>query len=202
MREPGSWDDFRNILCVRPDNMGDVLMTSPAIRALKNSGKDRKITLLTSGTGSRIAKFIPEIDDIIEFDLPWYKHEADSGALVSDLTEKLREGHFDAAVIFTVYSQNPLPTAMLCYLAGIPSIAGYCRENPYRLMTHWIPDEEPLYKIRHEVTRQIDLVRSLGAEPAQEELSLEVPQGAGEKALAKLRAAGLNTEEPWLIIHG
>ena len=27
------WEEARNILCVRLDNMGDVLMTTPAIRA-------------------------------------------------------------------------------------------------------------------------------------------------------------------------
>lgn len=76
------------------------------------------------------------------------------------MIDTLRDQAFDAAVVFTVYSQNPLPTAMLLYQAGVPRIAGYCRENPYGLMTDWLPDPEPLSEIRHEVTRQLDLVRA------------------------------------------
>ena len=53
--------------------MGDVLMSQPAMRALKHSGLDRQITLLTSSIGATIAPFIPEVDAIIPFDVPWVK---------------------------------------------------------------------------------------------------------------------------------
>ncbi len=33
MTAPSAWDRARNVLCVRLDAMGDVLMTTPAIRA-------------------------------------------------------------------------------------------------------------------------------------------------------------------------
>ena len=39
------WDATRNVLCVRLDALGDVLMTTPAIRALTRP--DRRIPLLT-----------------------------------------------------------------------------------------------------------------------------------------------------------
>ena len=32
-----TWEDARNLLCVRLDSLGDVLMTTPAIRALKEA---------------------------------------------------------------------------------------------------------------------------------------------------------------------
>mgnify|MGYP003350186482 CR=1 FL=1 len=63
-----------------------------------------------------------------------------------------------AAVIFTVYSQNPLPAALFATWAGIPLRLAYCRENPYALLTDWVPEPEPESFIRHEVQRQIDLV--------------------------------------------
>ena len=40
------------------------------------------------------------------------------------LIQKIRSYNFDGAVIFTVYSQNPLPAAMLAYMAGIPKRLG------------------------------------------------------------------------------
>ncbi len=154
-----AWKSCKNILCIRLDNMGDVLMSQPAIRALKERIPGRKATLLTSGAGSSIAPFIPEVDETITFDVPWVKTNETSGEQqLLALANELRSRQFDAAVIFTVYSQNPLPAAMLCYLAGIKKVLGYCRENPYQLISQWVPDKEPLDYVVHEVERQLRLV--------------------------------------------
>ena len=196
------WDTFRNVLCVRLDNLGDVLMTTPAIRALKGAVPGRRITLLTSRAGSGIARLVPDIDEVLEFAVPW-QGSASAGSVeaVGDMIATLRDRSFDAAVVFTVYSQNPLPTAMLLYQAGVPRIAGYCRENPYGLMTDWLPDPEPLSGIRHEVTRQLDLVRTLGARPAGEHFSLHTGPGVAERLAGKLRPLGLDAERPFLVLH-
>src|SRR6187455_2420486 len=151
-----AWRNHKNILCIRLDNMGDVLMSQPAMRAVKQSGLDRQITLLTSSTGAAIAPFIREVDAVIPFDVPWVKtDEAKGEQQLLALSDELRSMRFDAAVIFASYSQNPLPAAMLCYQAGIKAVLGYCRENPYRLISDWIPDREPLDYIVHEVQRQL-----------------------------------------------
>lgn len=202
MQKKTNWSDFKHILCVRPDNLGDVLMTSPAIRALKESVPGRKITLLTSKAGKAVAELIPEIDEIIAFDIPWYKHgHISSGQEALTIIERIKAEKFDAAIIFTVFSQNPLPTAMLCFMAGIPRIAGYCRENPYRLITDWIPDKEPLYEIKHEVVRQLDLVKYLGAAVKNEVLALKVEKKVERLVLEKLRRNGINVDKPWLVLH-
>src|SRR5438045_4155469 len=164
--EDARFRSAESILCVRLDTMGDVLMTTPAIRALKESGAGgpRRITLLTSPAGVEVARLVPEIDDIIVYDAPWMKATAprrDSEPEYA-MTARLRDGEFDAAVIFTVYSQSPLPSAFLCYLAGIPLRLAHCHENPYQLLTHWVPDPEPHSLVRHEVRRQLDLVASAG----------------------------------------
>ncbi len=213
------WKDARNVLCVRLDSLGDVLMTTPAIRALKEAApapelpdgrvSDRRITLLTSPSGAPAARLAPEIDEVIVYEAPWMKHSStgDPAAPTARalreyaMAERLRSRNFDAAVIFTVYSQNPLPAAFLCYLAGIPLRLAHCRENPYQLLTHWVKDVEPEQNVRHEVRRQLDLVATVGAKPEHERLSVHVPPGAVERVTALLSAAGLDFERPWLVMH-
>lgn len=196
------WRDCKRVLCVRPDNIGDVLMTTPAIVALRAAAEERKITLLTSRAGATIARHIPEIDQIDVFDPPWYRHQQAHGRdALQDVVARLAAGDFDAAVIFTVFSQNPLPTAMLCYMAGVPRVAGYCRENPYQLMHDWVPDTEPLYGARHEVQRQLDLVESLGANVDRPRMSLQVPSGQTDQVKQVLERAGVNMDAPWLLLH-
>src|SRR5690606_8016249 len=158
-----NWESCKNILCVRPDNMGDLIMSGPAIRALKNSFKT-KITILTSTAAAGIAALMPEIDEILVFDLPWVKNEeSNNQQSVEDLIATLAKKKFDAAVIFTVCTQSPLPTAMVIYQARIPQVLAYCRENPYKLINHWIPDEEPYTLIQHQVIRDLKLVNAVGA---------------------------------------
>jgi lipopolysaccharide heptosyltransferase II len=198
-----AWSRSRRVLAVRLDAMGDLLMTTPALRALKESHPDRRITLLTSPSGAEAAALLPDVNEVIVYDAPWMKATAprfQSGP-DRDMIERLRDGAFDAAVIFTVYSQNPLPSAMLCYLADIPLRLAHCRENPYQLLTDWVPDPEPDRLLRHEVRRQLDLVASIGCRATDERLRIHIPEGAGERVRDRLRAIGLDPSRPWIVIH-
>jgi lipopolysaccharide heptosyltransferase II len=193
------WRNCKNILCIRPDNMGDLVMSGPAIRALKETF-GAYITVLTSSMAKTIAPFMPEIDETIVFDLPWVKTDKmiDTDSVLH-LVDALKLRRFDAAVIFTVYSQNPLPTVMLTYMAGIPKVLAYCRENPYGLLTDWLPDEEPYRFIRHQVRRDLELVKSVGAVPSCENLCLRT-ENVWDKVISKLRNVGIE-RRPWLILH-
>lgn len=198
-----AWSEAKNILCVRLDSLGDVLMSTPAIRALKESGRERHITLLTSPAGASVAALVPEIDSVLVYEAPWLK----ATALRADsqpeyvMAEQLRQMAFDAAVVFTVYSQNPLPSAFLCYLADIPLRLAHCRENPYQLLTTWLPDPEPEKLLRHEVRRQLDLVAAVGCQTRDERMSLRIPANAHRRVETLLGELGLEQERPWVVIH-
>jgi lipopolysaccharide heptosyltransferase II len=118
-----------------------------------------------------------------------------------DWIGKLAAQRFDGAVIFTCYSQSALPAALLCQLAGIPLRAAYCREKPYQLLTDWIADPEPGAMVRHEVQRQLDLVRRLGAEVADERLSFVPTEEDMAAVRARLRLAGIDPSQRWLALH-
>lgn len=196
------WQHARNILCVRLDYLGDVLMTTPAIRALHESIPGTHITLLTSAIGTAAAHYIPDIDDAIVYQAPWLKHsERHTREEDFAMIETLAARRFDAAVIFTVYSQSPLPAAMLCHLAGIPLRLAHCRENPYALLTHWVAETEPHNKLRHEVRRQLDLVAAIGAQSRDERLVFCVPQTDMQRMCRLLDEIGINREKPWIIMH-
>lgn len=203
MTSSSDWQHVKNVLCVRLDMLGDVLMTTPALRALKESRPGLRLTLLTSSAAAALAPLVPQIDDCIVYDAPWMKAitaRADSRPEFA-LIDRLREERFDAAVIFTVYSQNPLPAAFLCQLADIPRRLAHCRENPYQLLTDWVREPEPEELIRHEVRRQLDLVATIGFRSTDERLSLRVPPEAARRVQSILRELGLTRENPWILIH-
>ena len=197
------WTDAKNVLCIRLDSLGDVLLTTPAIRAVKESRAGRRVTLLTSPAGAEAAALVPEIDAIVRYQAPWMKTDRMRADRAADraLIDSLRSKRFDAVVIFTCYSQSPLPAALLCYLAEIPFRAAHCRENPYHLLTNWLPEHEPQMLVRHEVRRQLDLAAAIGCRPSSERLSLAIPPGAERDALELLEACGVDTDLPWAAIH-
>ncbi len=195
------WTECKNILCIRLDNMGDLLMSTPAMRGLKET-LQCNITVLTSSMAGELAKYIPCIDNIITCDVPWIKTENNKKeGEYFNLVEILKKQKFDAAVIFTVFSQNPMPAIMLTYLAGIPLRLAYCRENPYSLLTNWVPEQEPYRLIRHQVIRDLELVATIGVRTKDQELCLKVPNNAYSGMIQKIRAANVNMNRPWIIVH-
>lgn len=196
------WNQARHLLCVRLDALGDVLMCTPAMRALRAQHPERQLTLLTSPAGAALAPYLDDVDAVIAYEAPWMKSSA---ALLPeqhrDWIAMLAERRFDAAVIFTCYSQSALPAALLCQLAGIPLRLAYCREKPYQLLSDWIADPEPGAMVRHEVQRQLDLVRHVGAEIGDERLAFRPASADIDAVRGRLRALGIDPDGRWLVLH-
>ncbi|MGD9946135.1 MAG: glycosyltransferase family 9 protein [Burkholderiaceae bacterium] len=203
-----NWRDAENLLCIRLDNMGDVLMTTPALRALRRQRSGRRITLLASASGAAAAAHVDDIDEVIRYEAPWVKQAQDAAtpaepddAGLAAIVEILRECRFDAAIVFTTFSQSALPAALLCLFAGIRHRVGYARENPYRLFTDWHRETEPAAGIRHEVERQLDLVAPPHERPDDLRLSFRVDDAARTSLALKLRAAGIAAGARYLVVH-
>ncbi len=203
MTHGSGWGQAQRLLCVRLDTIGDVLMTGPALRALKRARPNGHIALLTSPAGAAIARYLPAIDEVLSYAAPWVKATPPrpDSSVDRAMRRRLRVRRYDGAIIFTVYSQSALPAAQLCYLADIPLRLAHCRENPYQLLTDWIPEPEPEQRLRHEVRRQLDLVRHLGAVPDDERLRLRIPPSCFSEARRYLSALGVDPDGRWVIVH-
>lgn len=199
-----AWDDMRSLLAVRLDGLGDLLMTTPALRALKQHRPARRLTLLTSPAAAVAARELPFVDEVVAFAAPWMKHERPADADATNaLVGALRERGCDGAVVFTVCTQSPLPAATLCHLAGIPRCLAHVRERAYALVSDPVrdPDVDVRRGVRHEVERQLALVATTGA--PTDDVALAFPVRASHRAamLAKLAAAGADRGRPWLVAH-
>jgi lipopolysaccharide heptosyltransferase II len=178
-------------------------MTTPAIRALKETDPSRELTVLASSATAPVMSLVPEVEHCIVYDAPWIKSAPPRSNRFADfeMIEELKAQQFDAAVIFTVFSQNPLPAAMLCYLAEIPRRLAYCHENPYQLLTDWIKDPDPADGIRHEVQRQLDLVAAIGSQTSNPKLLLETPWDAKESVIDRLKERDISLADKFVVIH-
>src|SRR3954467_4914474 len=102
MNLPGNWRRVRNVLCIRLDAMGDVLMTTPALRALRQGREGCRLTLMTSPAGAAAGRLPPWVDELMVYDAPWMKATAPRSAERDfAVIDRLGRAGFDAAVIFT-----------------------------------------------------------------------------------------------------
>jgi ADP-heptose:LPS heptosyltransferase len=196
-----AWWAARRILAVRLDNLGDVLLATPAIHAIRQSLPSATITLLASPVGAQAGRLDPDIDEVIEYQAPWMDPWC---TLPQDperelqIVERLREGSFDVAIIFTSFRQSPLPSAYLCYMAGIPLRLAASIDGPGSLLTtrHQHPD-----RMMHEVERGLDLVAAAGFVTGDTDLVLRVPEEARERLRAMLPLILRGCTGPLVVVH-
>jgi ADP-heptose:LPS heptosyltransferase len=199
MTMTNEWNAVRNLLCVQLGSPGDVLMCTPALRALRAQCPGRRVTLLAAPAGATLGPYLPDADTVLAHEAPWTQNGPAASHL--DWIAGLAAQGFEGAVIFTGYRESSLPAALLCQLAGIPLRAGWCRETPHQLLTHWIADPEPGAMVRHPVQRQLDLARHLGAEIADKRMAF-VPASQDLTAVCtRLQAAGIDPAGRWLVLH-
>lgn len=177
-------------LVARLDNLGDVLLAGPAVRAVAASGQS--VTVLCGPNGRPAAELLPGVSDIIEFRAPWIDpdgYRVTAGA-VGALVEQVSEIGFADAAILTSFHQSPLPLALLLRLAGVDTIAAISPDYPGTLLDirHAVADYV------HEVVRNLSLVATLGYELP--------PADAGRLAVCVTPAKGaLPFDRPYVVVH-
>lgn len=197
---PEGWEHVQRVLVIRLDNIGDIVLLSPSLRALREALPMAEITLMVSPAGSTVAPLLPWVDDIIVHRAVWQDL---SGAIPQDfdremgLVGQLRERQFDAAVIFTSFAQSPFPPAHVCYLAGIPIRLGQSKEFGGRILSHWV---KPLPDDVHQAERNLHLLESSGFKVDDRRLSLYIPPTTQRAADAILADHGVLADRPFIAL--
>jgi lipopolysaccharide heptosyltransferase II len=197
---PEIWHDVRRLLVIRLDNIGDIVMIGPALRALRQALPAAHIKLMASPAGSQVAPLLPWIDDVLVHRALWQDASGSMAldpAAEQDLIAGLRARAFDAAVIFTSFSQSPYPPAYACYLAGIPIRIGQSKEFGGSVLSQWV---KPLPDGVHQVDRNLFLLEQAGFALAGRHLELRIPGGVQDAAARKLQSLGLGPQAPFIVL--
>ncbi len=146
--------NYRNILIVRTDRIGDVVLTTPVIEAVRTNFPNANITVLVSKTTRNLVDGNPYLNDVLIDDR--------QGRLKGffgfwRLVAQIRSRKFDVAFIFHTKKR----TNLLCFLAGIPVRVGYKDKNYGFLLTKGFVDRRHFGE-QHEVEYCLDLLRKMG----------------------------------------
>nr|MBA2680237.1 glycosyltransferase family 9 protein [Ktedonobacteraceae bacterium] len=195
------WLAAKNILMIRLDNIGDVLMLGPAVRAVKETSPHARLTLLASPAGATAVPLLPWIDDVMVWRPIWQDvggRMAFDPARERELIALLAERHFDAALIFTSFSQTPHTPGYVCYLAGVPLRAGESNEfggSTLSTQLQSAPTE------MHQVERNLRLVEQLGFVARDRTLKISLPDDVRVTIPALLSSVGVQSDHPYIVLH-
>ncbi|MHC4207580.1 MAG: glycosyltransferase family 9 protein [Planctomycetota bacterium] len=121
---------FKNILITKPSSLGDIVLALPALRALRMSFPEAKISWLIRPEFAGLIENHPHLNEIITFDRKllgkaWFCPRA-FGALMS-LIGKLRRSRFDVVFDF----QGLFRTASLAWLSGCKARFGMANAREF-----------------------------------------------------------------------
>lgn len=146
------------VLVARLDNLGDVLLAGPAVRAV--AAHADHVALLAGPRGRAAADLLPGVDEVVEYRAPWIDPEPPpvTPESVDDLVKRLRDLRPDTALILTSFHQSPLPLALVLRMAGVGRIGGISEDYPGSLLDvrHRVTGDPP------EAERALSLVRRAG----------------------------------------
>jgi len=190
--------DFR-ILVIRPDEIGDLVLTSGLMRELRRRFPAAHITLVVNPVTHNLVECCPYVDETLVFDvrvprrwrpfvLPWRAFQL--------ARRELQRRRFDLAIL-PRWETDSVYATFLAYFSGVRQRIGYSEKvHPRkrrlnrgydRMLTAVLEGSEP----KHQVEHNFDLVRALGGVVADDHL--EVWPGPEDERFAE---AFLAMEEP------
>ncbi len=192
------------ILLIRPDHIGDLLFTTPALRLLRTLFPQAHITSLVGPWGSELMGRNANVDQVLVCPFPGFTRQPKSSffqpyALLERYARLLRGQGYDLALVLRF---DHWWGALLAYWAGIPQRIGYALPELRPFLTQPVPYTPG----RHEVEQNLTLVRATWQrkEPLIEEAGpLEFNPSAEDSEFATryLAARGMEAESPLIVIH-
>lgn len=152
-------------ILIRSTNwIGDAIMTTPAMRTIRENYPDAEITLLALPWVSDVFAAGSRVDHIFHYEKNG-RHKGLGGKW--RLASELRAEKFDAVILL----QNAFEAALITTLARIPARGGYTTDGRGMLLTHGVK-KHPEIGSKHQVHYYQDMLAGLGLTPGSDQLEL------------------------------
>src|SRR5215204_3023297 len=204
MSQPHTSQSPQKILVVQPSWVGDAVMATPTLRALRELYPQAHISYLLRRYVKPVYAGMPWADKLITYRTG--KTRAKAGKGTFDLAGRLRSGKFDLAILLP----NSFKAALICKVAGIDRIIGYERDGRgFLLDDKLLPVKERGKFIPTPIVKYyLGIAHYLGAKHRDLRLQLFVTESERRQAQEVLACSGLDahlerpaaTGQPPLIV--
>lgn len=182
---------MKRILAIRPRALGDVVLVTPALRALKRGHPDAELDVVTDAPYVRVVEGLPQVNRV----WPMQRTHRDSLRLIREL----RRDRFDAVVDFFGNSRTALITRTLRSRAR----AGYAIRGREKAYDVTVPREvQTAGRREYSASTHVRLAEAVGGVADGLESSIAVPRDADARASAAFATAGCTPPVVGLIAAG
>ena len=181
----------KKVLVVQPSWVGDAVMATPALRAVRELYPQAHIAYLMRRYVKPVYTGMPWADQLITYRTGKTKAKAGKGQFF-DLAARLRAARFDTAILLP----NSFKTALVCKMARIPRIVGYDRDGRGFLMTdRLLPQKERGKFVPTPIVKYyLGLAHYLGSHHRDLRLQLFVTDHEAREAREVLARSGLSPD--------
>lgn len=183
---------FNNILIIRTDRIGDVVLTTPAIKAVCQSYPASKITVLVTPLTLDLVEGNPYVGEVLVDDRGG-RHKGLFGFL--RLVHKIRSKKFDLVIIFHTKRRYNLA----CAMAAIPCRLGYKNNKFGFLLNLPLKDTRPLGE-KHEAEYCMEVLKAVGIENNDLDIFVPLQKEAEEWSHQWMQENNLKPNE-FITIH-
>ncbi len=164
-----------SILAIETGLLGELLVITPALRAVKAAWPDARVTVMATPGSAPILVGNPNVDRL----LPLSKRERSGFVGLVRLASWIRAKRFDAVLVF----HTSFRSALVAFMGAVPVRAGLSCEGRGFLLTHKRPRDRSAY----EVDEHLGIVELLGAEAQGRELDIFLTDDERAEAASLLR---------------
>jgi len=184
------------IVLIRLRLIGDVVFTTPAIRAIRRRFPDCHLAYVVEPDAAAVVAGNRHLDEVIVAARP-----DGSGRIRADLAlaGRLRRARYDVAIDF----HGGPRSGLLTLATGAPMRIGYTVPGRSWSYTHRIPRSREL-RPRHSVVNQWDLLGPLGIEPpdpARDATEMPEDAAAAARVASRLAAEGCGDRDEMIVLH-
>lgn len=176
------------ILVVQPNWVGDAVMATPALRAIRELYPQARISYLLRRYVKPMYTGLPWADQLITYRTGKTQRKAGKGQFF-ELAARLRAGKFDLAILLP----NSFKSALVCKMAGIERIVGYDRDGRgFLLSDKLLPTKQAGKFVPTPIVKTyLGLASYLGASERNLRMELSVTGSEQREASAAFAAVGL-----------
>jgi lipopolysaccharide heptosyltransferase II len=179
------------ILIVRTDRIGEVLLSTALVDAVKKHIPDAHVSFATSPVAHDLMLCKPGLDHIETFDT------GDNVSLLDTIkfAGRLRKHKYDVAIVLNSHKYSHLAV----FLAGIKIRIGFNRKWP-GFLTHRFIDNRGQEKM-HEIEYSLELLQPLDIRETFIHPSLTVPEAAKQSVKELFAKHNIDASKKNVIIH-
>lgn len=184
------------ILLIRLRLVGDVVFTTPALRALRRRFPDARIAYLVEPGAAPVVLGNPHLDEVFTA-----TRSRGLQRIVDDLrlAAALRRRRFDVVIDF----HGGPRASWIAWASGAPRRIGYTITGRSWMYTDRVPRPRQL-RARHSVENQWDLLERVGVPPTTRDIDpteMSERQDARRAVEARLKQAGVGPDDELVVVH-